>query len=107
MRAAFLQRDGSVSSKILAVMSYLGVLCLVPLVVNRDDAYVRFHARQGIVLWMWEVLAIYTVMVPGIGKLFLQFSSAACLVLSLVGVVSVILGRAWKFPLIGNWAEKL
>ncbi len=107
MQNALLQRDTSISAQVLAVLSYFGVLCLVPLVVNRDDPYVRFHARQGIVLWMWEVLAIYTLMIPGLGKLFFQFSSAACLVLSVVGVVSVLLGRAWKFPLVGDWAEKL
>lgn len=107
MQEALLQRSRLLSSKILAAMSYFGVLCLVPLVLNRDDPYVRFHARQGVVLWMWEVLAIYTLLLPGVGKLFFRFSSVTCLLLSVVGVVAVLLGRAWKFPVVGNWAEKL
>lgn len=102
-----LRRDTAVSSRILAVMSYLGVLSLVPLVMNRDDPYVQFHARQGVILWMWEVLAIYTLLIPAVGSFFFRFSSLACLVLSVVGVLSVLLGRAWKFPILGNWASRL
>lgn len=102
-----LQREVGISSRTLAVMSYLGVLSLVPLVMNRNDSYVQFHARQGVVLWMWEVLAIYTLLVPAVGQFFFRFSSLACLVLSVIGVLSVLLGRAWKFPIIGDWATRL
>lgn len=105
--ATMLQRDTSVSSRMLAVMSYLGVLSLVPLVMNREDPYVQFHARQGVVLWMWEVLAIYTLLVPAVGSFFFRFSSVACLILSVMGVLSVLLGRAWKFPIIGEWSARL
>ncbi|MBF0610889.1 MAG: hypothetical protein G8345_08140 [Magnetococcales bacterium] len=99
--------DSKISSKVMAAMSYLGILSLVPLVMNRNDEYVRFHARQGVILWMWEVLAIYTLLLPAFGKMFFKFSSFLCVVLSIVGLVAVLLGRAWKFPLIGDWAEKL
>ncbi|MEO5339585.1 MAG: hypothetical protein H7837_03560 [Magnetococcus sp. MYC-9] len=102
-----LQREVGVSARTLAVMSYLGVLSLVPLVMNRNDSYVQFHARQGVVLWMWEVLAIYTLLVPAVGQFFFRLSSIACLVLSVIGVLSVLLGRAWKFPVIGDWAARL
>lgn len=102
-----LQREMGVSTRVLSAMSYLGVLCLVPLVMNRSDTYVQFHARQGVVLWMWEVLAIYTLLIPAVGNIFFRVSSIACLVLSVIGVVSVLLGRAWKFPVIGDWAARL
>ena len=102
-----LQRKEGLSSQVLAAMSYFGVLSLVPLVINRDDSYVQFHARQGVVLWMWEVLAIYTLLVPAVGQLFFRLSVMLCLILSVVGVLSVLLGRAWKFPIIGDWAARL
>ncbi|MBF0462486.1 MAG: hypothetical protein HQL87_13960 [Magnetococcales bacterium] len=105
--AVLLQREMNLSVRVMAAMSYLGVLCLVPLVVNRDDSYVQFHARQGVVLWMWEVLAIYTLLIPSVGPFFFRASSVICLVLSVVGLVSVLAGRAWKFPLLGGWAARL
>lgn len=106
-KTVMLEREEGVSARLLAAMSYLGVLSLVPLVVNRTDSYVQFHARQGVVLWMWEVLAIYTLLVPAVGQLFFRVSSMICLLLSVVGLISVLLGRAWKFPLVGDWAARL
>ncbi len=100
------QVQSGLSSKILACMSYLGILALVPLVLNRDDDYIRFHARQGIVLWMWEVLAIYALVIPG-GRLFFSLSTFLCFAFSVIGVIAVLLGRAWKFPVVGTWAESL
>ena len=107
MNDTTLQREAGLSARTLAVMSYLGVLSLVPLVMNRNNSYVQFHARQGVVLWMWEVLAIYTLLVPAVGHFFFRVSSVVCLVLSVIGVLSVLLGRAWKFPVIGDWAARL
>ncbi|MBF0621339.1 MAG: hypothetical protein HQL54_05380 [Magnetococcales bacterium] len=102
-----LRVEPTLSAKVLAAMSYFGILSLVALLLNRSDEYVRFHSRQGVVLWIWEVLAVYTLVIPGIGRLFFGMSSFICIVLSIIGVMSVIMGRAWKFPVVGNWAEKL
>ena len=101
------RREAGVGSQIMAAMSYLGILALVPLIVNRRDPYVAFHARQGLVLWIWEVLAVFSLSLPGIGKILFQTSSLLCFLLSVVGLVSVLLGRAWKFPVVGQWAQKL
>ncbi len=101
------RREAGLGSKIMAAMSYLGILALVPLVVGTRDPYVRFHARQGLVLWIWEVMAVFSLALPVIGKLFFQVSSLLCFVLSVIGLIAVLFGRAWKFPLVGGWAEKL
>ncbi|MBF0381846.1 MAG: hypothetical protein HQL69_12560 [Magnetococcales bacterium] len=102
-----LRRETGVGSQIMAAMSYLGILALVPLVVDGRDPYVGFHARQGLILWIWEVLAVFSLAIPVIGKLFFQTSSLICFILSVVGLLSVLLGRAWKLPVVGNLATKL
>ena len=101
------RRDAGVSSQIMAAMSYLGILALVPLILNGRDPYVGFHARQGLILWIWEVLAVFSLALPVVVRIFFQTSSLICFVLSVAGLISVLLGRAWKFPLVGQWAEKL
>ncbi|MBF0283530.1 MAG: hypothetical protein HQL51_03630 [Magnetococcales bacterium] len=103
----YVDGESTLSSKIMAAMSYMGILCMVPLIMHRNDPYVRFHARQGAILWVWEVVAIYTLMLPAIGKFFFKFSGFFCVTLSVIGIVAALLGRAWKFPWIGDWAEKL
>ncbi|MBF0453950.1 MAG: hypothetical protein HQL72_03915 [Magnetococcales bacterium] len=102
-----IRRDGGIGPQIMAAMSYLGILALVPLIINRRDPYVAFHARQGVVLWIWEVLAVFSLALPVVGRVFFQTSSLICFILSVAGLISVLLGRAWKFPLVGQWAEKL
>ena len=102
-----IQREGGISTQVMAAMSYLGILALVPLIVNGRDPYVGFHARQGLILWIWEVLAVFSLALPVVGKIFFQTSSLLCFILSVAGLVSVLLGRAWKFPVVGDLAQKL
>ncbi|MBF0448123.1 MAG: hypothetical protein HQL67_07990 [Magnetococcales bacterium] len=101
------KRESGLLSWSLAAISYLGILALVPLLINRRDPYVQFHARQGLVLWIWEVLAVFSLAVPVVGRIFFQTSSLICFILSAIGLISVLLGRAWRLPLVGQWADKL
>ncbi len=91
---------GGCRSYLMAALSYLGILCFVPLLMSRDDEYVYFHARQGLVLWMWSVLAMFALHLPGVGKWLFGFSSMAVLVLSVAGLASVALRRTWRLPLV-------
>ena len=91
----------------LSALSYLGILCFVPLIVNKEDEYVLFHSRQGLVLWMWSVLSLLALHLPVLGKWFFGFSSMAILVLSVAGLVSVAFRRAWRLPLISSIAAAI
>ena len=101
--------SGTVScrSTLMAAMSYLGVLCFVPLLMSKDDEFTYFHAKQGLVLWMWSVLAMFALHLPGIGKWLFGFSSMAVVVLSVAGLAAVGFRRAWRLPLISQIAEKI
>ena len=104
---ATLRTTGGTRSRLLATCSYLGVLCFVPLMLNQDDEYVFFHAKQGLVIWMWGVLALFALHLPGIGKWFFSVSALAVLALSVLGVISVLLNKAWKLPIVGQVADLL
>jgi uncharacterized membrane protein len=49
---------GAVSSNrnIMIVLSYLWLLALVPLLVEKDDKEVQWHAKHGIVLMVAEIV---------------------------------------------------
>jgi uncharacterized membrane protein len=95
---------GGYRSPLMAALSYLGILCFVPLIMNKDDEYVYFHSRQGLVLWTWSVLAMFALHLPVVGKWLFGFSSMAILVLSVAGLVSVAFRRAWRLPLVSSLA---
>lgn len=91
----------------MALLSYLSVLCLVPMIFRRDDAFINFHARQGLVLWVWSVLAIFSLHIPVIGAFFFSSSVFAIMLLSVVGLISVLLAKTWSIPVIGPLSQKL
>jgi uncharacterized membrane protein len=89
--------------KIMSALSYVGFLVLVPLFVSRDDKYVVWHAKQGLVLLVGLILAaIAAQWIAVIGNvLFLVL-----LLIDVVALVQALLGTWWKIPVIGNIAEK-
>jgi uncharacterized membrane protein len=50
--------SGSVSSNrnVMIVLAYLWLLALVPLLVEKDDKEVQWHAKHGIVLMVAEII---------------------------------------------------
>lgn len=93
-------------SRVMAALSYAGILCFVPLLFGKNDEFVNFHARQGVVLWVWLVLAIFTLQLPGFGWFFV-FSSSFISIMSLFGIISAVFLQMWKLPLVSYFAEKL
>ena len=43
-------------NKGMAALSYLGILCLILLLAKRDSKFAQFHAKQGLVLLIAEVI---------------------------------------------------
>ena len=37
-------------NKVMAILSYFGILVLIPIFAAKDDAFARYHANQGLVL---------------------------------------------------------
>ena len=48
-------------SKVLACLSYLGILILIPLIAARDDEFVQFHVRQGAKLTIFGIIILSVV----------------------------------------------
>ena len=49
----------SSNRSVMLVLSYLGILALVPLLTEKEDREVQWHARHGLVLLAaWIVLAV-------------------------------------------------
>ena len=44
------------NNKGMAILSYFGPLCLIPYLVTKDSKYVQFHAKQGLNLFIIELI---------------------------------------------------
>jgi uncharacterized membrane protein len=91
-------------NRLMAALSYLGFLFLVPLLSgHKKDKFVNFHLRQGIVLFIADVIAGFIMWIPVIGWLLCLF----LLVLSIYGFIQALIGNKWQLPYIGQYAEKI
>ena len=50
--------------KVMLILSYLGLLSLIPLLTVKDSDYVKFHAKQGLVLFGFGVVTSLLNVIP-------------------------------------------
>ena len=85
--------------KIWGAVSYLWILSLVALAARKNDAYVRFHASQGSLLF---VISLVLMLLPGIGWLLNILIGIA----AVVGIVKALQGEQWEIPVLGQFSKK-
>ncbi|MCZ6696016.1 MAG: hypothetical protein O7A63_05670 [Acidobacteria bacterium] len=105
-------------ARIMLVFSYLWVLALVPFMVTKRE-YVRWHAKQGLILSGVACLIFLTVIFLGavlstLSKVFawlFAFGLANLLLLyvalALVCVIKAMRGERWAIPFLGDLVEKI
>lgn len=91
------------ASKLFATLSYLSVLSLIPLLFRRDDDYAMYHARQGLTLLIYGVVADVLSAIPGIGWLFGAFR----VVCVFKGMINAANGIKAPLPYIGKFADRI
>ena len=89
-------------NKFIAALSYLGILCLVPLLAKKESKFAQFHAKQGLMYLIVMVLASFVVWFPIIGWLLWL----VLVVLDIIGFVQALSGKYWEMPVIGGLAKK-
>ena len=86
----------------LSSLSYMWILCFIPLIFAKSD-YVKFHAKQGLVLFFVEVVLVFIGWIPIIGWLII----ISVIVLSLLGIRHALAGEMWEMPYINKLAKKI
>lgn len=94
-------------NKLMGILSYIGVLCLIPLLTKKDDEFVFFHAKQGLVLFIAEVLAAFVAAIPLLGWIIAPIASLVWIVLSIIGIINVLGDKTKELPLLGKYAVKI
>ncbi len=90
------------------LISYISFLCILPLLFKKNNKFSIFHAKQGLVLFVIETTAIIISKIFGVlGILLYKISMFFCIILSIWGFFSALMGKYKKLPLVGNIAEKI
>lgn len=92
--------------KLFGVLAYLGILVLIPLLIKKDDEFVHWHAKQGLVLLIADVVVWVFMLIPIIGWFIGPILAFVLFVLAIVAIIQVLMGNQWQIPVLGKYAEK-
>ena len=95
------------TDRVLAVLSYLWIFFVVPLVLRPESAFIQFHAKQGIVVALaWFMLWVVGI-VPLLGWLIFFVGSIVLLAVNVLAIVKAWQGEMWRIPYLHQYVAKL
>ena len=97
-------KEDILDGKMYALLAYLSIFCIVPLILKRNNAFVLSHGRQGLVLFVAEAgTLVISIVCPWAFRpfLFILFG------FSFLGMVMAIRGQFVELPIIARIAEKI
>lgn len=94
-------------NKWVALLGYFGILFLIPLLASPDSKFARFHANQGLVLFLacvvMEIASGIVGWIPVLGWLAALAINVALIALAIMGMVNAYNGKAKELPIIGKF----
>lgn len=89
--------------KLMAILSYLGFLVIIPILQAKDSVYVRHHINQGIVLigicFVLNLLAF----IPVIGMIVGVVAGVVFLAGAGFNILNIVNGKVLKVPVLSNF----
>ena len=104
---------------LMIVLSYLGLLALIPLLTKKEDPDVQWHAKNGlaltiawVVVWIvWQIISFALARMFGplacFGALAGCLIGIAFLVVDIMAMIKGINGQRMRIPVITDMAEKM
>jgi uncharacterized membrane protein len=106
--------DDAEKNKIFGIIAYLSILCLVPLLAVPKSPFARYHANQGLTLFLAFIVilivvkviegAIYLLLPGGFGivDFVLGLALLSPFVLTVMGIINASQGKCVPLPIIGG-----
>lgn len=93
--------------KSAAILAYIPFVCLIPFLKWKENRFAYGHARQGVALFLVELLALI-LLIPGLALLLAKLVLVVAIVLAGAGIAFAVSERDWKIPFVGDWlAQKV
>lgn len=90
---------------LMGVLSYIGPLVIISYFAAKDNPFVKFHIKQGLVLlsigvciWLLEYI------LSSLGMIW-DAANLVVIVLSILGIINVIQGKQKSLPFVGGWSK--
>jgi uncharacterized membrane protein len=93
--------------KLFAIISYLGVLCLVPLFLVKKSPFAQYHAKRGLVLFIAEMALSFVNIIPILGQMIWFLAIIFFSVMSITGMIKAWHGEKWEMPWLEKYVDKI
>jgi uncharacterized membrane protein len=105
--------DDAEKNKFFGIIAYLWIFCLIPIIFAKDSPFAKYHANQGLVLFLLEIIlsiSLYLIniiiitMTPSLGFIvsILGLVHLGPLVLLIFGIINAAAGKCVPLPVIGG-----
>lgn len=93
--------------KFFAMISYLSFLCIVTLILKKNNKFALYHAKQGLVLFVFEVAAFLLSIIPILGWFLSIFGFLIFVIVAVWGILESLMGRYSRIPVLSDIADKI
>ncbi|MBP6859035.1 MAG: hypothetical protein KBC69_00210 [Candidatus Magasanikbacteria bacterium] len=91
-------------TSLMAALAY--ILFFVPLLTDyKDDPFVKFHVKQGLVLFLALLASAVVMRLPILGWILMFPLNVFLLIVWLMGIYNALTGKQKHLPLIGEFGE--
>jgi len=94
-------------NKVIAAIGYIGILFLIPLLAKKDSAFAQYHAKQGLVLFIFEIICSVLAAIPVLGWILSPIGYVIGVILFIMGLVNALGGKSVPLPIIGKYGENI
>ena len=103
-------QPASSNRSVMLVLSYLGILALIPLLTEKGDREVQWHAKHGLVFFVAYIVLTVGLMVASFVIGFLGLLQIPLwlgyLVLIILGITNALNGKRFLIPGVSELADK-
>jgi uncharacterized membrane protein len=103
---------------LMVVLSYLWILCLIPLLTKKDDSEVQWHAKNGLAILIAEIVVWVLFTIVGIILRRIMFLGCglatiqcvvwiAFLVIRVMAIIKGVNGQRFRVPMVSDFADKM
>ncbi|MFH1404683.1 MAG: hypothetical protein ABIH21_01125 [Patescibacteria group bacterium] len=93
--------------RVLSALGYIGILCLLPLILKKNSTFAQHHGKQGLViLIVWVILWVGNI-IPFLGQIAWLLGSIILFILVILGIINALNGKIWTMPVLGEYAKKI
>ncbi len=98
--------DGAVQKNtLMAVLSYVGPLIILSFLTSKDDPFVKFHIKQGLVLFVVEIATWFIGSMVWAFWPLINLINLAVFILAILGILNAVKGREKALPIVGKFSE--